>query len=227
MADASTDLFYGDTPGIACSSAQLIQNSAPITTTATSTTTTTKTTTTTTTEVVVAESSSYAVSDLCGAPANSFGWFDPGTIHTATLVDIEAGSTVYYCFDEKTTPINVASEDEASSSSHGGDPGGVYSFKAPPATKRRSGSDAAGEIEAGSGNMDGNGGDEDEDDDDGVPFTVVAAFADFGRGTTDDSDLWHEYGSPAVGTAELLGSEAEAGTIHAVAHFGDISYATG
>ena len=50
--------------------------------------------------------------------------------------------------------------------------------------------------------------------------TVIAAFGDLGRGTTDDSDLWHEYGSPAVATSARLKGEVDNGTVHAVYHIG-------
>ena len=56
---------------------------------------------------------------------------------------------------------------------------------------------------------------------------VITTPGDLGRGTTDDSDLWHEYGSPAVATSARLKAEVEAGSVDAVYHIGDISYAVG
>jgi len=58
-------------------------------------------------------------------------------------------------------------------------------------------------------------------------ITTLAVFGDLGRGTQDASDLWHEYGSPAVGTCRMLGKEADDGTIHGVFHVGDLAYSVG
>ena len=34
---------------------------------------------------------------------------------------------------------------------------------------------------------------------------MIAAFGDLGRGTEDDADTWHEYGSPAINTTKRIG----------------------
>ena len=60
----------------------------------------------------------------------------------------------------------------------------------------------------------------------GRPTTVIL-YDDMGRGSSDDSFTWHEYGRPAYATALAVGAEAAAGMIDAVYHGGDISYACG
>ena len=50
---------------------------------------------------------------------------------------------------------------------------------------------------------------------------------DMGRGSRDDSKTWHEYGAPGINVSMALGAEAQAGNIHAVFLFGDLSYAQG
>ena len=57
--------------------------------------------------------------------------------------------------------------------------------------------------------------------------TTVALFDDLGRGSTDESYTWNEYGRPSVYTTMAVAAEIEAGNIDAVYHGGDISYATG
>lgn len=129
---------------------------------------------------ILATSSSFTAEDLCGPPANSFGFRDPGQTNVAVVRDLPPQSTVYYCFDTVTSSLNP------------------YSFTTPPLPAS----------------------------DESRP-TVLAAFGDLGRGTRDQSDLWHEYGSPAVNTSILLSREADHGSIDAVFHIGDISYAVG
>jgi len=57
--------------------------------------------------------------------------------------------------------------------------------------------------------------------------TRVILFDDLGRGSNDDSFTWYEYGRPSIYTAEAVGAEVLAGTVDAIYHGGDISYATG
>lgn len=61
----------------------------------------------------------------------------------------------------------------------------------------------------------------------GKDGTRLAIYADMGRGTYDDSFTWHEYGRPALNTTRQLLADVDNGIVHAIAHFGDISYATG
>lgn len=48
-----------------------------------------------------------------------------------------------------------------------------------------------------------------------------------GRGSTDDTYTWNEYGRPAIETMYAVGAEVQAGQVDAIYHGGDISYATG
>jgi hypothetical protein len=43
-----------------------------------------------------ASSSTYTVGDMCGPPANSIGWVEPGTFHSAVLRGLEPGKRYYY-----------------------------------------------------------------------------------------------------------------------------------
>jgi hypothetical protein len=139
---------------------------------------------------------SFTVADLCGAPATTYGFFDPGQTRTATVAGLLGGTTLYYCMDDLTA------SDE-------GPAGGMHAFTAPP--------DALSSEAAGLG-----GGGRSE-----PPATTLAVFGDLGRGTNDASDLWHEFGSPAVATSAALAAEADAGSIHGVFHVGDLAYSVG
>ena len=57
--------------------------------------------------------------------------------------------------------------------------------------------------------------------------TRVILFDDLGRGSMDSSFTWYEYGRPSIFTTEAVGNEIVAGTVDAIYHGGDISYATG
>lgn len=52
-------------------------------------------------------------------------------------------------------------------------------------------------------------------------------FDDLGRGSTDMSYTWNEYGRPSVYTSYSAGARIANGEIDAVFHGGDLSYATG
>lgn len=56
---------------------------------------------------------------------------------------------------------------------------------------------------------------------------VVVIFDDLGRGSTDMSYTWNEYGRPSVFTSYSAGARIGRGEIDAVFHGGDLSYATG
>ncbi len=55
--------------------------------------------------VVKATTSRFTRSDLCGAPANTIGWRDPGLTHTASFVGMTAlaGKKLYYKFGDAAT----------------------------------------------------------------------------------------------------------------------------
>jgi len=48
------------------------------------------------THTVSAASRRYARSDLCGPPATTVGWVDPGTFHVAKLTGLQPGQRYYY-----------------------------------------------------------------------------------------------------------------------------------
>jgi len=52
-----------------------------------------------------ASTSTFTREQMCGAPANTVGWRDPGLIHTAELIGLEAHATetVYYMFGDDAT----------------------------------------------------------------------------------------------------------------------------
>jgi len=157
---------------------------------------------------------SFTAADLCGAPANTTGFFDPGRTRTATVTGLEGGTTLYYCMDE----LTAADEGPA---------GGWHTFTAPPGAGVTSVSAAGSTATTKTslpGSLSTSGGTSFTND---HPTTTLAVFGDLGRGTQDASDLWHEYGSPAVGTCSLLGKEADDGTIHGVFHIGDLAYSVG
>jgi hypothetical protein len=57
--------------------------------------------------------------------------------------------------------------------------------------------------------------------------TRVLLFDDMGRGSTDDTYTWNEYGRPSIYTAMSIGEELEHTAYDAIYLGGDISYATG
>lgn len=57
--------------------------------------------------------------------------------------------------------------------------------------------------------------------------TTAILYCDMGRGSTDDTYTWNEYGRPAVAVMEAVGDEVVRGEVDVVFHGGDISYATG
>lgn len=54
---------------------------------------------------VYAKTSTFTRSQMCGAPASTVGWRDPGLIHTAELFGLKAHATktVYYVFGDEAT----------------------------------------------------------------------------------------------------------------------------
>lgn len=57
--------------------------------------------------------------------------------------------------------------------------------------------------------------------------TTVILFDDLGRGSTDMTYTWNEYGRPSIYTIMAVGDEIANGKVDAVYHGGDISYACG
>ncbi len=53
--------------------------------------------------LVVASTTTYTQDELCGAPANSWGWHDPGAIHTAKIFGAPRGATVRYRLRDRDT----------------------------------------------------------------------------------------------------------------------------
>lgn len=123
--------------------------------------------------------------EMCNAPASTYGWRDLGEIHTASLVGAEAlaNTVVFYIVGDDAT--DTWSKE--------------YTLHLPPLP----------------GSQPPN-----------RPTTVVL-FDDLGRGSTDESYTWNEYGRPSVFTTMAVAAEINDGLIDAVYHGGDISYATG
>ena len=57
--------------------------------------------------------------------------------------------------------------------------------------------------------------------------TTAILYCDMGRGSTDDTYTWNEYGRPALAVMQAVGEEVRRGDVDVVFHGGDISYATG
>jgi hypothetical protein len=61
----------------------------------------------------------------------------------------------------------------------------------------------------------------------GSTGTRVILYDDMGRGTTDDTFTWSEYGRASLWTEYAVGQEVADGNVDAIYHGGDLSYATG
>lgn len=57
--------------------------------------------------------------------------------------------------------------------------------------------------------------------------TVAILYDDLGRGSSDMSYTWYEYGRPSFATISAIGDEVARGGVDVVYHGGDISYAVG
>jgi hypothetical protein len=57
--------------------------------------------------------------------------------------------------------------------------------------------------------------------------TTAVLFCDLGRGSSDDTFTWNEYGRPALNTSNSIGALVAAGKVDVIFHGGDISYARG
>ena len=49
---------------------------------------------------VPGDSFSYTQADLCGAPATTDGWVDPGTLHKALFTGLAPNTRYYYKYGE-------------------------------------------------------------------------------------------------------------------------------
>jgi len=55
---------------------------------------------------VPAKSSTYTVDQMCGPPAATTGWREPGTLHNAIMTDLIPGRRYYYVFGDASAPAN-------------------------------------------------------------------------------------------------------------------------
>ena len=136
--------------------------------------------------VVSATTDTITIDEVCGAPANTTGWWDLGLIHTSNFTGITSlpkDSKIYYIFGDE--DMNMFSSE--------------HTFYVPPSS-----------------------GEQPSD----RPTTIIL-YDDLGRGSTDDTYTWYEYGRPAINTTMAVNAEILNGNIDAVYHGGDISYATG
>lgn len=51
-------------------------------------------------ESVTGTSMTYGKADLCGAPATTDGWLEPGTLHTALMTGLKPSTRYYYKYGE-------------------------------------------------------------------------------------------------------------------------------
>ena len=51
-----------------------------------------------------ADSSTYARADMCGPPANTTGWVDPGTFHLGVIGGLEPSRRYYYIYGDEVRP---------------------------------------------------------------------------------------------------------------------------
>lgn len=58
------------------------------------------------THTVPARSSTFTVHDMCGPPANSTGWVDPGVFHSAVLEGLQPGMRYYYIVGDEVRPTH-------------------------------------------------------------------------------------------------------------------------
>ncbi|KAJ1434319.1 Metallo-dependent phosphatase-like protein, partial [Ochromonadaceae sp. CCMP2298] len=61
----------------------------------------------------------------------------------------------------------------------------------------------------------------------GVRPTRAILYDDLGRGSSDSTFTWNEYGRPSMYTMQSVGALVDAGEVDVIYHGGDISYATG
>lgn len=185
----------------------------------------------------------YSAADLCGSPATDWGWRDGALAVTAVIHDIAAAAaqnlvfyrvgdagdgnlaphvsdeyffTVPYSFSPPTTPAANAR----------------VSAAAPPALRALSASaptDVSAAVADASAAADA-AAPAPRSFQAVTPSTFsVAVYGDLGRGPPmgDASMTWNQYGWPAINTTARVAVEILLGTVDAVYHIGDISYAVG
>lgn len=54
-----------------------------------------------------ADSTTYTREDMCGAPANSTGWLDPGALHSVVLGDLAPGRRYFYTVGSRVRAFHV------------------------------------------------------------------------------------------------------------------------
>ena len=47
------------------------------------------------------DSSTYTAADLCGAPANTSGWMDPGWLHGAVMAGLQPSTRYWYQYGDE------------------------------------------------------------------------------------------------------------------------------
>lgn len=57
------------------------------------------------TMMMSAATKTYNASSLCGAPANSTGFIDPGMLHTAVLSNLSYNTRYYYQYGDMVSPV--------------------------------------------------------------------------------------------------------------------------
>lgn len=152
---------------------------------------------------------------MCGSPAVDYGWREQGLIHTASFSGMKqyAAQSIYYQFGDLDT-------DDFSEE---------FELHLPPlpgvSTQTNIEAEVAADIR---GILDDAGIDSSTwDASSTVRPTSLILYDDLGRGSTDMTYTWNEYGRPSVYTLRSVGALVDAGKVDAIYHGGDISYATG
>ena len=52
------------------------------------------------TSKVTGTSKTYGIADLCGAPATTDGWVEPGTLHSALMTGLKPGTRYFYKYGQ-------------------------------------------------------------------------------------------------------------------------------
>eukprot|EP00948_MAST-09A_sp_MAST-9A-sp1_P002947 g2947.t1 len=161
-----------------------------------------KESTATVTCVTDGTASAYTKDELCGAPANAWGWRDPGTINEIIVGPLRSNEVIYFRVGDATQTETVSP-----------------SFSAPQkfTMHRYDVTQSVTLSEKRNGSKDTFFFDK----------RALAIFGDLGRGTYDDSQTWYAYGRPSVNTSKYLGEDVDQDRVGSIFHIGDISYAIG
>lgn len=65
-------------------------------------------------EVVTGTSMTYSIADLCGAPATTDGWVEPGNLHTALMTGLKPSTRYFYKYGEVREQNNLLSYERLS-----------------------------------------------------------------------------------------------------------------